>query len=281
MKQMDLLERDLGDRGRKQQQTKPAALKVHKAAAAGGGGGGGGDGRVSEGVPPVAVASMEPTPAPAPAPAPVAGPPTTPPAATRSSSSGSSFAGFTPSMQQQVAVQHQQLRPSTAGPGDNDGGSLVHMLLERLLEHDKKMEAKANAQAQALENLRQETKAEKTAVEAKLKELEAKLVGAPTEAISTAQLAAVQARLEALHESELLSDDELFTMEDIAADYLEFRSSVVGGIVTIDMVRLMSEASSSSSSSSSAVAKLLKLVALSEGTSSDGGFARQVRRKFL
>ena len=122
-----------------------------------------------------------------------------------------------------------------------------------------------------------------TQVEPEAAWLEAKLVGAPTEAISTAQLAAVQARLEALHESELLSDDELFTMEDIAADYLEFRSSVVGGIVTIDMVRLMSEASSSSSSSSSssAVAKLLKLVALSEGTSSDGGFARQVRRKFL
>ena len=73
------------------------------------------------------------------------------------------------------------------------------------------------------------------------------------EAISEAQLEALQARLHALHASQLLSDDELFSIEDVIAD-LE-----VGSDDT----------------------RVEQLITLSGRMAGDGAFSRQIRRKIL
>ena len=50
----------------------------------------------------------------------------------------------------------------------------------------------------------------------------------PAEAIPEQRLAALQARLEALHAAKLLGDDELYALEDMVADFVEFEASLVG-----------------------------------------------------
>ena len=47
----------------------------------------------------------------------------------------------------------------------------------------------------------------------------------PKPAISDAALIALQARIEALGASQLLSENELFAMEDAISDFLEVRTS--------------------------------------------------------
>jgi hypothetical protein len=91
----------------------------------------------------------------------------------------------------------------------------------------------------------------------------------PAEAISEQRLAALQARLQALHVAKLLSDDEAYALEDIVADYLELKTSIAG-VVTLDAIVANESAS-----------KLLKLIGLSEGMAADSAFARQARRKYL
>ena len=54
---------------------------------------------------------------------------------------------------------------------------------------------------------------------AMVKQVEEKLT--PTEAISEEQLAALQSLLEAVRGSKLLSDEELFSLEETIADYAE------------------------------------------------------------
>eukprot|EP01047_Picozoa_sp_COSAG01_P046466 COSAG01_NODE_4365_length_5094_cov_1.949750_8_plen_192_part_00 len=90
-------------------------------------------------------------------------------------------------------------------------------------------------------------------------------------AISGQRLGSLQARCEVLHAAQLLTDDEVHALEDLIADYLELQAVMMaGGGVVAEMAH-----------ASEAVAKLLKLVGLSEGIAADGAFARQVRRKCL
>ena len=70
------------------------------------------------------------------------------------------------------------------------------------------------------------------------------------------QVAALQVRIEALHASKLLADEELFTLEDAIADAEE----AVSGDDDDRVVRM---------------------VALSVRMSSDASFSRQLRRKFI
>ena len=72
-----------------------------------------------------------------------------------------------------------------------------------------------------------------------------------------AALPALQARLESLHDSKLLADDELYTLEDIIADSLEEGGSQGGS-----------------------GGQVAKLVVLSERVAGDAALARQLRRKF-
>ena len=144
----------------------------------------------------------------------------------------------------------------------------------------RETDAKTCQQMQQMEELRQEFKAEKAQLlrdaQSERAVIEAKMMGAieeqlrrPAELLSEQQFAAIQARFEALHQSQLLTDDELFALEGISADFLEFKSSA-GGVVTAVTVR-----------ASDAAGRLLKLVALSEGLTTDSAFARQVRRKYI
>ena len=113
------------------------------------------------------------------------------------------------------------------------------------------------AQAQAdIERLREETGPRK-------KEL----------AITDDALAALQARMEALHAAQLLADDELFVLEDLLADYVELKMSTPGQLITEQMLH--------ASPWDTAASKLHKLVGLSSAMAPDAAFARQLRRKFL
>ena len=98
-----------------------------------------------------------------------------------------------------------------------------------------------------------------------MRELEAKL--RPQEAVSAERLSALQARLEAVHAAQLLSDDALHALEDCVADYFDLVASI--GVVTTGMA-----------SAHSAASKLMKLAVLSERMTSDAAFARQCQRKF-
>ena len=89
----------------------------------------------------------------------------------------------------------------------------------------------------------------------------------PAPAFPTEQLAAFQARLEALHAAQLLSDDEFFALEDVCADVIELEASVVGPL-SVEMAQTNPTA-----------ARARKLMALSEKMGADAGLARQLRRK--
>lgn len=121
-----------------------------------------------------------------------------------------------------------------------------------------------------LEKMAAQLEAQRQAHEAQLQEYEAKLVTQRQEheaknCVSDAQLERLQERFGALHEAELLSDAELFALEDKVVDFIEWRSSVPmtsGGIST-------------------AVESVRKLVGICETVSKDAMLARQLRRKFL
>ena len=81
-------------------------------------------------------------------------------------------------------------------------------------------------------------------------------------------LVCLEQRLEELHATELLSDPELYLLEDMIADFLEVKASVK--VVTAEVVRADRSAE-----------KLHRLIVLSEGMAANASFARQVRRKFL
>ena len=134
----------------------------------------------------------------------------------------------------------------------------------RMAERMREMEARLDQQRQETEKLRQEaSQLREQATEARIEKL------APQEAISAEQVEALTARLEALHAAQLLSDDELFGLEDCVADFVEAKCAVDVTIVTTETVNALR-----------AVGKVQKLVALSAGMPRDAMFARQLRRKF-
>ena len=108
-------------------------------------------------------------------------------------------------------------------------------------------------------------------MELKLEQLRKEL--APTEAITAEQLAAFQARLEALHTAQLLSDDELFALEDLIGDFCDLRESVAPQVLTLEMAR------ATPGDSFAVVGKLRKLAAAAETFTADAALARQLRRR--
>jgi hypothetical protein len=254
IQQVDLVERELGGRG---QPAKPRSTTS----------------RVSEGVPPGAASSqsLEPSPAPAPAPAPT---PLPTPERRR---------GFSPSVQgdlsspapaaamqmqtQQQEQEQQQQQLSAAG------ASLVF----RMLEREDKLRNESKAEKEKLQQemeaktdaLRQEMAQMQERYDQNLEKLREEMTPAPpAEAISHARLAALQARLEALHAAQHLTDEELHPLEDMVADYLDLKASM--GVVTLEATH-----------ASENTMRLLKLVVLSEGVAADGALARHARRKFV
>ena len=126
-------------------------------------------------------------------------------------------------------------------------------------EEREHMEAKLEEQRHETEKQRQETAQLRLEMEKRL---------APKEVISAEQVDAVTARLEALHAAQLLSDEELFALEDCMADFIEAKGTVE--VVTADTVNTVR-----------AVGRLHKLISLSEGMPRDAMFARQLRRKLI
>ena len=89
-------------------------------------------------------------------------------------------------------------------------------------------------------------------------------VAAARSCVSEAQWEALQAWLDALHQAKLLTDDEIYTLEDCVADFIECRSSAT--VAAAEM--------------GAAAEKVKKLFGLSEGVAKDGMLARQLWRKF-
>ena len=83
------------------------------------------------------------------------------------------------------------------------------------------------------------------------------------------QLAALQARIEDLHATKLPTDEELFALEDLIADYVELTASVADGIITKDMIYSMPTVAVAS--------KLDKLVILSAAMAGDAAFGELQR----
>ena len=177
-------------------------------------------------------------------------------------------------------MQHSP-QPITVQPqATGASGSFAELLMftEKQLERDDKTRQEARAeraeQKQEMEHVRQEMEAKMEAklekarqeMQSKVEQVEEKLT--PAAAITGEQIASLGARLEALHGAELLSDEELFTLEDTVADYVELQSSM--GVVTLEAAHAIRAAD-----------KLVKLVALSEHIAADGAFSRQARRKYL
>ncbi len=162
--------------------------------------------------------------------------------------------------------QHQMLASSEAahgyvgvGQGSMSGSNLAELTL--FLREQQRMQMERDAEA----------KAERAELEGRLRETEAKLEAQrrETEAKLQAQkfreMSLLQVRLEALHSAKLLTDEEMFAMEDIIADSFDDEDH---------------EDKDGGGSRAVACGKVTSLVTLSGRIASNASFARQVRRKY-
>ena len=230
--------------------------------------------KLPEAVPPPAQAPARvPASVPAPAPAVSRTPVSAPPAAAAPALAAAAAAAA-PSVDQALATPQRTFSPSVqmphtctstsllahqsphfggglSGTGLEDLTSLMreersHMKEERELVEAKmeRVEAKLEQQRQGAEQQSQEN--------ARLRE----------QALATAavdsKVAALQLRVEALHVTQLLADEELYSLEDIIADGCEGANEGEG-----------------------ADDRVANMIALSERMASDGAFSRQLRRKFV
>ena len=240
MKQVDLVVRDLGERGKFDEGIPPALAA-----------------RSLEPAPMRASASAPvPAPVPAPAPAPIShdsgsGAVTAPSALTaRRTATGAvpttpDHSAFSPSM--------QLAQVSTPAQRSADDASLIGVMLEQqklmlgreeklrqeMRQQSKEMEAKTAALALAVSEL--------TLRESALREQ------AAAAALRGQLLLALQSRLEGIRAAKLLGDEELFAIEDIIAD---------GGTGAAED------------------GQVAALVSLSGRMAADAAFARQLRRKY-
>ena len=278
---MDAIVREIGERGKPSAKQEP--LPASAAAV------------VAEGVPP-------PAPAPAPAPVPALAPNPSmaaAPAPGRSSVVATRMTSedrsFTPSVQHQLLsapslAAAPQYSGGSGGSGDGGGASLVivHRELSGLMERQQQMfttlmaerEEKADKAMQELkadmERERQAAKALQADMAGQIEALRVEAKRATEKLASEAsqplahvldedQLAALQARLRALDEAQLLTPEEVGALEDYLADYIECRSSLKPTVAQVCV----------------AAEKVKQMVGLSEGLREDGMLARQLRRKFV
>eukprot|EP01046_Picozoa_sp_COSAG06_P046970 COSAG06_NODE_6741_length_2802_cov_2.576027_2_plen_371_part_00 len=247
---------------------------------------------------PAAAAAFEPTPEPAPAPAPtiassvpstpsrtIATISTTPDRASDFSPSVQPMAQQQPGALQQGALQqHVVTSSSVGGMGMGMGMGISFSEMSLLIKEQRERDDVVRAEMEAkMDQQRKEMEARLDAKDAKMMEqqqaatlmIKAELTALPpppAPAIMDEQLAALQARIEQLHATKLLSDEELFALEDIVADYVELAVTMADRtVITKDMIHTMPPC----------VAAASKLVGLSAAIASDAAFARQARRKFM
>ena len=131
-------------------------------------------------------------------------------------------------------------------------------------ELEGKLERQRQESEGKLERQRQESEAKVEQQRQMIESLQAQLAARPQpamEVVDEEQLAALQSRLQAMHGSKLLTEDELFSIEDAIVDCVE--------------------AMPTAGASASEVEKVAKMLLVSSKVASDGTLARQLRRKFL
>eukprot|EP01043_Picozoa_sp_COSAG02_P012278 COSAG02_NODE_472_length_21636_cov_767.911366_2_plen_261_part_00 len=206
-----------------------------------------------------------PPPAPAPAPVPALA------AAAAAAVAPAELTMTNGSMQQPTLAPLTTQSMSSASSASGAAGAMDVSVFLDLAERmqAKADEQKAEWQAEAKAQLQEiEAKLDATRQETVKLRQEAFAAQMPQEVISTEQVEALMARLEALHGAQLLSDDELFVIEDAITDFAEARAKI--GVVTMDVVHAWR-----------CVGTVHKLVAVSEAVPRDAMLARQLRRKFV
>jgi len=175
---------------------------------------------------------LPPTPAPAPE-----------PAATQLRTPAASTRSFTPSMQ------------LATSPAAEASGSFAELALF-FREERRHLEAQVEAQRQETEKQRQENqRLREDVLAAKAHDGGRREAAAPR--VPREQLAALLARLAGAHAARLLSDEELWSLEDLIADHADHAPSSV------------------------AAAKVAALAGVAAAFADDAALARQVRRKVL
>jgi len=189
---------------------------------------------------------------------------------------------------QQLAMQ--QPHASTAASGSFAELSLFMekqqaLLLEQHKEAQQEARTDRAEQKQELEaKLTQQKREMETKIEAQAAQAKAdmdKLRDAMTPreqppAVTVEELTTLQERVTELHSAQHLTDEELYAVEDLCADYAELQASVPeGGVLTKDAIY------NAVGHSCAAAVKLHKVVRLSGTMAADAAFARQLKRKFL
>jgi hypothetical protein len=128
---------------------------------------------------------------------------------------------------------------------------------EREQAKAERAEMEACAEAK-LEAVRQESEAEKAELRSEVQKCRQEVDQMRAQVAETQQLEALQLRLQVLHASKLLSDEEAFKVEDAVADSLEASDGCVAA----------------------GDGEVAKLLALSAKMRADPAFARQLRRRF-
>jgi DNA repair exonuclease SbcCD ATPase subunit len=175
-----------------------------------------------------------------------------------------------------LSVQTVATTSSSVGGGGTTsaGSSFVEMtaffreerahLESKLEQQELKVEQQRQELEGKLERQREESEAKVEQQRQMIESLQAQLAARPQpamEVVDEEQLAALQSRLQAMHGSKLLTEDELFSIEDAIVDCVE--------------------AMPTAGASASEVEKVAKMLLMSSKVASDGTLARQLRRKFL
>ena len=187
--------------------------------------------------------------------------------------SAGSFAELSTFMKEQMLLleRTEQTRHETEAKIEAKMETRMEEQRQQMQEQRQQMQEQMQEQRQQLQEQMQEQRQQmqeqmqeqRQRMQEQIEELKA-----PQEAISARQVEALTARLQALHAAQMLSDDELFAMEDCVADFLEAKASY--GVLTLEAVH-----------AHRALSKVHKLLALGEGMADDAMFARQLRRKFV
>ena len=131
--------------------------------------------------------------------------------------------------------------------------------------HSKKMSStQRHALELKLEEQRRESEAKAQQLQRELEQLRVESAARPplaVDKIDEEQLAALQSRLQSMHGAKLLTDDELFCLEDAIVDCIEVMPTASASAVEVE--------------------KVARMVLVSSKVQSDSTLARQLRRKLL
>ena len=126
----------------------------------------------------------------------------------------------------------------------------------------------------ALEEAEQQRKETEAKMELRQAALKVELTPAPpAPAITQEQLTELQARIEGLHVTKLLADEELFALEDMIFDWAEVQASMEDQVIT--------QAALYATLTFGAGVTVHKMIKVSEVATGDAACARQLRRKFM